>query len=250
MFWVMLCSIMSIPVIISLFFAFLTFGLTGFGSGLVAMSLLTPMIGVETAAPMFALLAIGAEVLMFLRYRQSMNFRAVWRLALGSLIAIPIGLIVVRGLNEHLILIILGSVVAGYGLYSLFSPRMPEFFGQRWAFAFGFVSGLLTGAYNSGGPPVIIYGNLSRWPREEYKSNLPGMFMLNSLVVITTHFLVGHYTAPILQGAVIAFPAMLLGLVTGWRLDKYVNPDLFRKIVLILLVIVGLRMIVSNLLGL
>lgn len=241
---------MSLAVIASLFFAFLTFGLTGFGSGLVAMSLLTPLIGVETAAPLFALLSIGAEVLMFLRYRHAVNLRSVWRLALGSLVAIPIGLTVIHSLNEQVVLVILGIVVAGYGAYSLVAPNLPELANShRWGFPFGFVSGLLTGAYNTGGPPLIVYANLSRWQREEYKSNLPGIFMLNSAVVISSHVLAGHYTPDILQNVVIGLPVVLLGLVTGWSLDKHVNPELFRKMVLVLLVFIGLRLILVNLGG-
>lgn len=238
----------SIPVLLSLFFAFLTFGLTGFGSGLVAMSLLTPIIGVETAAPFFALLSITAEVLMFLRYRHAISLRAVWRLALGSLVAIPIGLTLVRDLDEKFVLVALGFVVAGYALYSLLAPKLPQLAnGERWAWGFGFLSGLLTGAYNTGGPPLIIYANLSRWGREEYKSNLPGIFMLNSAVVISSHLLAGHYTSTIVQGVAISLPVMLIGLIAGWRLDTRVNPEWFRKLVLVLLILIGIRLILTNL---
>ncbi len=234
-------------IIISLFFAFLTFGLTGFGSGLVAMALLTPVLGVGIASPMFALLAIAAECLMFVRYRQHIQLHAVWRLVVGSLIAIPIGILVIPSLNEHLILIILGLVVAGYGTYSLFMPHLPQLTNHRWGFVFGFASGLLTGAYNSGGPPLIIYGNLAKWQREEYKSNLPGMFMVTSVVVIATHFLAGHYTPTVLQDAAIGLVPMLLGLGVGWSLDKRINPETFRKMVLFLLVVIGVRLILNNL---
>jgi len=233
-------------IVISLFFAFFTFGLTGFGSGLIGMALLTPALGLATAAPMFALVSISAECLMFLRYRQHIQLQSVWRLAVASLIAIPIGIAVIPHLNEHLVLIILGIVVTGYGLYSLFMPHLPELVRKWWAFPFGFVSGLLTGAYNSGGPPLVIYGNLARWQPQEFKSNLPGMFILNSVVVITSHFLAGHYTQPVLHYALIGLPAMLVGLVVGWSLDKRVNPETFRKMILFLLVVIGVRLILGN----
>jgi len=240
---------MPIIVLPILFISFVTFGLTGFGSGLVAMSLLVPIIGVEVAAPMFALLAIAAELLMLLRYRHSANFRSVWRLALGSLIAIPLGLTVIHNLDDSLVLVLLGVVVAGYGLYSLTSPHLPYIHNPNWAFPFGFISGVLTGAYNTGGPPVVIYGNLARWEREEYKSNLPGMFILNSIVVISSHALSGHYNPSVLQTALMGLPVMLVGLVVGWSLDRYINPETFRKLVLVLLVLIGLRLILVNIQG-
>jgi uncharacterized protein len=234
-------------IIASLFFAFLTFGLTGFGSGLIGMALLTPVLGLPTAAPMFALISIGAECLMFVRYHQHIQLQSVWRLALASVIAIPIGILLVPSLNEHLVLIILGLVISGYGAYSLFMPHLPQIANKRWGFIFGFLSGLLTGAYNSGGPPLVIYGNLARWQPNEYKSNLPGMFMLNSLFVITTHALAGHYSQTVLENVIIGLPAMLIGLFIGWSLDKRINPEMFRKMVLFLLIVIGIRLILGNL---
>ena len=237
----------AVTIFLTLFFAFLTFGLTGFGSGLIGMALLTPLLGLGTAAPMFAAVSICAECLMFLRYREHIQLQSVWRLATASLIAIPIGILLVPRLNEHVVLIILGLILAGYGTYSLFMPHLPQLTNRRWGFSFGFVSSLLTGAYNSGGPPLVIYGNLARWSREEFKSNLPGMFMLNSAVVITTHLLAGHYSQSVLQDVLIGLPAMLIGLVVGWSLDKRVNPEMFRRIVLFLLVVIGVRLILGNL---
>ena len=81
---VKLCGMDAVTIFLALFFAFLTFGLTGFGSGLIGMALLTPLLGLATAAPMFAAIAICAECLMFLRYREHIQLQSVWRLATAS----------------------------------------------------------------------------------------------------------------------------------------------------------------------
>ena len=81
---VKLCGMDVYTIFASLFFAFLTFGLTGFGSGLIGMALLTPVLGLATAAPMFALVSICGECLMFLRYRQHIQLQSVWRLSTTS----------------------------------------------------------------------------------------------------------------------------------------------------------------------
>jgi uncharacterized membrane protein YfcA len=233
-----------IPIII--FFSFVIFGLTGFGSALVAMPLLIPLVGVETAAPLFASLAITAEFIMLLRYRRTIQFGAVWRLMVGSVIAIPIGLTLAWALDQRLVLTLLGIIIAGYGLYNLFRPHLPQIENPNWAFPFGFLGGMLSGAYNTGGPPIVIYGNLSRWSPTEFKSNLQGLFLLNSVMVTTSHLISGHMTKTVVDGIALGLPGMLIGLVVGWRLEKYVNPDVFRKIVLVLLVIVGLRLVASE----
>jgi hypothetical protein len=236
--------LIALPLIFAL--AFFVFGMTGFGSALVAMPLLSPLLGIEAAAPLFALVALTSEVIMLLRYRQQLNLSAVWRVIAASVVAIPLGITAARELNERLVLFLLGVLVGGYGLYGLISPHMPHIKDLRWGFGFGFIGGLLSGAYNTGGPPVVIYGNLSRWTPSEFKSNLQSIFVLNSLIVVTAHALSGHYGGGIFEHYVIVLPAMLIGLVAGWRVEKRVNPAQFRKLVLLLLVVIGVRLILGN----
>jgi uncharacterized membrane protein YfcA len=237
-----------LPITLSLIFAFAytIFGAVGFGSALVAMPLLSPLIGIDTAAPLFALVALVSEVIMLLRYREHLNVRGVWRLVLATTIATPFGIAAAGILDEHVALLLLGLVVTSYGLYSLISPRVPEIKNPNWGFGFGFMGGLLSGAYNTGGPPVVIYGNLSRWPPGEFKSSLQSIFIINSTIVVTIHALSGHMTANVFQDFVFGLPAMLIGLLVGWQMEKRVNPAQFRKLALIVLVIIGLRLIMTN----
>jgi uncharacterized membrane protein YfcA len=225
-----------------IFFAIFTQSLTGFGLGLVSMAFLTEPLGTHTAAPLVALVAITAEVLMLIRYRRAFNFKAVRRLVVASVVGIPLGVIVLRQVSQQAALTFLGLLLIGYALYALFAPRLPEIKNPRWAYGFGFVAGLLSGAYNTGGPPYVVYGTCSRWEPTEFKSNLQGIFIVNSLLVIGSHALSQSFTAPVWQDYLIALPAIGLGLWLGFRLDRYINPALFRKVVLLLLLL-GVRLI-------
>ena len=40
----------------------------------------------------------------------------------------------------------------------------------------------------------------------------------------------------------LVLPAIILGILVGTGLDRYINPVIFRKMVLILLVVMGIRM--------
>ncbi len=236
------------PMTLALIFAaaYIVFGAIGFGSALVAMPLLSPLIGIETATPLFAVIALVSEVIMLVRYRDHLNVRGVWRLVLATTVATPFGIAMAGLLDQHVALLLLGFIVTGFSLYSLLSPHIPEIKNPNWAYGFGFMGGLLSGAYNTGGPPVAIYGSLSRWPPGEFKSALQSIFIINSTIVVTIHTLAGHVTSSVLEGTVFGMPAMVVGLVIGWNLEKRVNPAQFRKMVLIVLVIIGLRLIMTN----
>ncbi len=230
-----------IPVVI--FFAIFTQSLTGFGLGLVSMAFLTEPLGAQTAAPLIALVAITGEVIMLIRYRQTFNFGAVRRLVVASVVGIPLGVLILRQVSQEAALAFLGVLLIGYALYGLFTPRLPEIRNPRWAYGFGFVAGLLSGAYNTGGPPYVVYGTCSRWQPTEFKSNLQGIFIVNSLMVIGSHALSQNFTPPVFQDYLIALPAIALGMGLGFQLDRYINPALFRKLVLLLLLMLGVRLI-------
>jgi uncharacterized protein len=231
--------------IIVVFFAVITQTLTGFGSGLVSMAFLPGLLGVRTASPMVALITGTLELILLIRFRASFNLKAVWRLAVTTLLGIPLGVWALRGLSEKILLPVLGVVMTGYALYALFNLKLPRLEHPAWAFLTGFLSGILSGAYSVGGPPVIIYGNCRGWQPDEFKSNLQGFFLLNDGLAIIYHSIAGNLTPAVTNGYLWALPVIVLGLLAGAGLDRFLSPQGFRKLVLILLVIMGVRLFLS-----
>lgn len=228
--------------VVALLAAF-TQSLTGFGSALVSMAVLPGLIGIRTAAPLVTLITVTIDVALLARYRQALNLRAIWRLVAALVLGVPLGILVLRRVEERFVLAILGAVIAGYALYALLSPRLPRLEHPAWAYGFGFLSGVLGGAYNTSGPPVVIFGNCQRWPPSEFKGNLQGFFLVNDLLVIAGHALSQNLTPLVLRDYLIVLPALIVGLFVGGRLDRRLDPALFRKIVLVLLVVMGLRLL-------
>jgi uncharacterized membrane protein YfcA len=215
----------------------------GFGLGLVSMPLLVALLGIQIAAPLVSIIGLMAEVVILLRYRQAISLGIVTQLTVAALFGIPLGIFAVRMIDGRIITTLLGIVVIAYALYALLSPRLPKLAGKAWAYFFGFTAGILGGAYNTSGPPVIIYGNCRAWPPDEFKSNLQGFFLVNGLVIMTVHALSGNITNTVWQNVLLALPGAILGLLAGFTLSSRINPVLFRKLVLILLIILGLGLI-------
>jgi uncharacterized membrane protein YfcA len=232
-------------VFIIVFFAIFTQSVTGFGLALVSMPLLTALLGIQTAAPLVALFGIVAEVILLIYYRHAFNLKVVWRLAIASIIGIPLGVWALRNVDEQVVLTVLGLVVSGYALYALLNLRLPAVQQPVWAYSVGFLAGILGGAYNTAGPPVIVYGNCRQWPPDEFKSNLQGFFLLNSALIVGTHYLAKNYTADVWRNSLVAFPAVAAGIVTGLFLANRISAPVFRKIVLWLLLVLGLWLIVG-----
>lgn len=225
------------------FVAILIQAASGFGLALVSMPLLVSAVGIRTATPLVALVGATAEIILLLRYRHDLRFQAVKRLVAASVIGIPLGVFLLRRVEADIITAVLGVVIIGYALYGLLGPSLPALTWPAWAYGFGFVGGVLSGAYNTSGPPVIIYGTCRRWPPAAFKGNLQAYFLLNSAVTFTAHSLSGNFTAVVWRHYLWALPAVLLGIWLGLRLDGRLNPVHFRQFVLVLLTFLGLRLI-------
>ncbi|CAG0930437.1 hypothetical protein TFLX_01742 [Thermoflexales bacterium] len=234
---------MPLSVALVLLISTFTQTLAGFGSALVSMSILPSLLGIRVASPLVAMMAITLESILLLRLRGAMNLRAVWRLSLAALVGIPIGLVLARSIDEDLVLTILGVILVSYALYALITPRLPELKHPIWAFAFGFVGGILSGAYNVAGPAAVIYGNCRRWSPAEFRSNLQAFFLINDSFVLINHGLAGNLQPSVWSYYLVVLPAIVLGIFFGLKLDRRINPSLFRKMVQILLIVMGLRLI-------
>jgi hypothetical protein len=228
-----------------IFFAVFVQSSTGFGFALVSMPLLVGLLGIQISAPLVALLALISEIFILTRYRAALNWRVVAQLTIAAVIAIPLGVIALRHIQAAIVTTALGVILVGYAVYALFSPRLPQLSGRNWAYSFGFVAGLLSGAYNTPGPPVIIFGNCRGWLPNEFKGNLQGFFLVNSFVVVAVHAFSGNYISGVWDNVLLAIPGLIMGLIAGFLLSKRINAELFRKIVLVLLLILGLRLIIG-----
>lgn len=225
-----------------IFLAAFTESLSGFGVALVAMALLPLLISLRLATPLVAVVSLLVDTSVFLRYRQSLDLRAIWRVALATLFGIPLGLYFLSHLDERVTLTLLGVVLTTYALYALLGKQLPQLAHPLWACLAGFLGGLLGGAYNTFGPPVIIYADSRAWPPKVFKSNLSGYFVLCSVVVLASHAMEGNLTRQVMGMFWSSLPFMLAGLLAGFSLDRWLKPDVFRRVVLALLVIMGLRL--------
>jgi uncharacterized membrane protein YfcA len=233
----------QIAVLAVIFLAVFTQSVSGFGLALVCMALLPEIVGLQTATPLVALIAITLEIVLLVRYRRAFQIGAIWPVAAASIFGIPLGIIYLRQIDESMALTILGLVLLSYAIYSLVSIRPPVLNHPAWGIGAGFLAGMLGGAYNTSGPPVIVYGDCKRWQYQEFKGNLQGFFVISSSIVAAAHLVGGNINREVWRDYLLSLPVIVAAMIIGTSLDRYVDQAVFRKIVLILLVVMGLRLI-------
>lgn len=226
------------------FLAALMQTLSGFGFALVVMPLLTLMMGLPTAVPLVSLIALTLYAVNLLRYRQSLNLGELKRLALAGALGVPVGLWLVAMAPETAVKFLLGLLLIAYALYSLFNPSLAFVVPTGWGYGVGFISGCLGGAYNVPGPPVIVYGSLRQWPRNEFRAVLQALFLLQGVLVVIGHGMMGHMTTAVFTSYLVAMPALFLGIFIAAHLDDKINKTQFRKLVTGLIFVLGISLVI------
>jgi len=217
----------------------------GFGSALVAMPILAVSSGLAFATPFVALMCSVINLILTVRYWQQVYWRPAIYLLLGSCLGIPLGIWLLQGLREDLLRFILGFVIAANSIYGLFRPEMPRLKDDGLAWLFGLISGVLGGAYNTNGPPVLIYGLMRRWSVLNFIATIQCYFLITGLLVLSWHGISGLWSREVLRMFLQSLPAIWIGLYMGRRLRKRLTDVLYVRYLHLFLIVSGLSLMFS-----
>lgn len=216
----------------------------GFGDALIAMPLLTLVAGVSMATPLVGLVALTSAATIVAGSWRQIDITAAWRLIVASILGIPVGLYLLHAAPESVVKRILGLLLIGFGLYHLARPKLPELHSSTLAYPFGFVAGVLGGAYNTNGPPVVIYGTLRRWQPTRFRATLQGYFLPTSIFIVVGHALGGLWSAEVLQAYGWSVPFVFGAIFTGGKLNRRLPVAKFIRVLYLLLILFGLLLMI------
>jgi len=233
-----------LPVLAIIFLATFTRAALGFGDALIAMPLLALVLDMQTATPLVAFDASTIAITILSKQWRSVDIKAAWRLILSSLLGIPFGLFFLKNAPESTVKAILGVVLIGFGLYNLVKPNLPPLRNEKLAYLFGWVAGVLGGAYNANGPPVVIYGTLQKWDPENFRATLQCYFLPTGLIILLGHGVAGLWTPTVLRLYAYALPVIMLAILLGGKLNKVMSSGQFNRIIYAILIVMGALMFV------
>ena len=167
---------------------------------------------------------------------------------LGALIGVPLGSLALQTIPAQYLKVGLGTVILWYSAQSLLSSGSGRrLISDRWGFPFGLAGGALGGAFNTGGPPAVIYVTLKDWNKDQVKATLQAFLLSISLTQLPVYIAAGILRTEHLLLDAVALPALGLGLWIGTLVYDRIDTEAFRRVVLIGLGVIGLVYVVGNL---
>lgn len=226
-----------------------TQGLTGFGSALVSVPLLSLIVGAQTAVPIAGIFGWLVTLPIVWKMRPHIQHRTGLILFAGSIPASFVGAKLLASLPSHYILLTMGIVLVISSLHSLRSTKplfrktsIPVTVGA------GFTSGILGASVGESGPPVIAYTSMQPWSADQVKSTLAFFFMLQMIGANISFWNEGLITEKVVSLVMSAMPAFVVGLAGGMVayhfMQKY-KID-YHRIVHCFLLVMGCALVFKN----
>ena len=219
-------------------------GFSGFGFALISIPFLTMLIDIKMAVPLGAICGLVVNIYLTGVLRSHFNYKELGRMFFGSLLGIPVGSWVLNFGPSEALKDILGVVVILFALSSIFQIIKPVKTDSRWGYFAGLCSGILGGAFNTNGPPVLIYFFLKGWDKVNQKAMITGFFLAASTVIVISHAVTGLTTNYIFMLFLKLLPVVLAGIIIGNSLFNKISTELFNKVLLYSLLVLGSLLII------
>lgn len=228
-----------------------TQSLTGFGFALVMVPLLSLVWDVKSAVVTSTLLGTAALLPLLFEARRHVHVSRVAPLLVGSFAGIPAGIWLLDWIDPEALKIFVGAVVITASLLLYLAPGLGRSRGGTVpSVMVGALSGVLRGSTSMGGPPAVLYILSSERQVEAFRGTLLAFFLPTSLLTVAGLAAVGRVTPDILRTGAVALPALALGLMAGARLRAAIREEVFRTLVLLVLIATSIAVIVSASTGL
>jgi uncharacterized membrane protein YfcA len=236
-----------LPLLAVVFLATLIRSTFGFGEALIAVPLLALFMSVEVAAPLAVLVSITVAAVILVQDWRKVHARSAWILVLSTLFGIPLGLLLLKAASEQVVKALLAAVILAFSLYSLLGRMELELKSDRLAWVFGFVSGVLGGAYGMNGPPLVVYGAMRRWSPEQFRATLQGYFLPASIIGMAGYWLCGLWVPTVTHYYFLSLPVALVAVFLGRWINQRMKAHKFIWYVHVGLLGVGTLLLIQSL---
>ncbi len=221
---------------------------TGMGYPVLAVPLISLVLGVEDAVVLVALPNFAANLYLWWESRDVADqTRDLSRLVGFGIVGAVVGTVALVHLPEEPLLIVLALAI---GLFVVNFFRRPDLAidartATRWAPAVGMVSGLLQGSIGVSGPVVATWMHGYRLPARVFVHSVTFIFGVTGAVQIVVLAAQGQFTAERLVGAAAAAAPVALVTPLGVRVRGRLAGSTFERVVLGVLVVSAVSLVVD-----
>lgn len=225
------------------------FGLSGFGSALITVPVLSHFWPMTFLLPVLATLDIVAALFLGVRHREHAARGELLRMVPVAFIGAVVGVTLLVNLPRDAALAGLGAFVVLYGAYALFERLPSTPISRRWSYLAGIIGGASGAVFGIGGPAYVIYLSRRLNDKSALRATLATLviFSVGSRLLIFT--VAGLVLWDEVKVAVILLPFLFLGLWIGGHVHLRISAKQFARFISIVLIAMGTSLLARALVG-
>jgi uncharacterized membrane protein YfcA len=220
----------------------------GFGFALLAVPLMVVVIDLQSAVIISSFVGTLSNMLQSWQLRRNINRNMTRRFLLATAVGSPVGLFLFVYANQSALKIVLGLSIL-FGVFVLSRGLELQHVSSWLDWIMGILSGVLLMATSTNGPPLVFVLQARKIDPATFRATLNIVFLVSGAFGLVMFGLAGEIFRSDVNVAAFAIPAMVIGVSAGVVIRKYVQQELFKKIVLILLTIGGLSSLFGGIFG-
>ena len=216
---------------------------TGFGFALVAVPLLALTLDPVPAVVATNVLSVLISVVVVRADREHVRWRQAWWVSAAGILAMPLGLLLITRVSERLLTAVIAVVLLASTALVAFGARLPA--GRATDVGVGALSGALLTSTGMNGPPVVVAFQAEGMPPRPFRGTLSTVFLIEGAVGVALMAAVGQVSSDALWAAAVGVPMVAVGWLIGDRVFHGLDPEPFRRIVLVMLVVTAVVALVT-----
>jgi len=171
-----------------------------------------------------------------------MEKRIIFELAVSGFVGMMLGIYTLKFGNPEILKQVLGGFIIVYALHAIVrDKKIVEF--QRMGWFFGLIGGYFSGLFNTGGPLYVTYINNKLHDTHIIRATILGVLGFINISRLPLLVFNEMIDKSILSLSAIMIPIMLLSIYIGNIVYTKINQFIFKKILFLLLLVVGLTML-------
>lgn len=230
---------------LALFVAYAIFGVTGFGSALIAAPVLAQIMPITTIVPLLATLDLAAAITNGIRIDAKADRSELVLLYPAMAVGSLIGAALLFHVPTRSLMLALGVFIIAYAVWSFFRRQSTSRIARAWAIPISTVGGIFSGLFGMGGAIYAMYISRRFDDRDTIRATQSALIGLATLTRVVIFAAAGSYNSweiPVL--ALLLVPIMFLGTFTGHHLTLKMSRERFMHFLYLLLIASGVALIV------
>jgi uncharacterized membrane protein YfcA len=216
---------------------------SGFGFALLAVPLLSVLVGPTTAVVAMAVAGFVLQAFMAVRDHSDVRRTTVSVVVVAALAGMPLGLLVITNADPQTLRILIAVVVLTFTLLLWRGLTLPD--RPATDASAGFVSGVLSTSTGTNGPPLVIAFQGKGLTPPAFRATLAATFLIQGGLALAGFAVTGLVTREALLVAAVGLPGIAVGWWGGQRVFQRMDHERFRRVVLAMLGFSGLLTLIS-----